>query len=491
LGRFFEQLGGDGLEAGGGQIWFGFGALRKGIESLGQSRRLCSSSLKCAEKAMKQQSFRQLTLLSGVVLLLAGLAAAQGVGTIGGSSSDGGRSSSGGSSASFRRVLVRSAPKRAKPKPAPASVAKGKKAPPAPKLDADDYFEQGEDLVEAGKLQPALASYRQALNLRPKFPSALYEIGWVYNELGQYEAALAPLREALRYKPDYPEAFNELGYAQRRLGKYSDAAESYRRAVALRPDYALALFGLGDCYYYGTKEYQPALEAYQRGLRLDQKERPQVNYNVGWILNDLERYPEAIGYLETALRQKLERPETAYYELGYAYFKQSKNADAVASYRRAAQVKPDFALAYFGLGDVYYNNVKDYANAAQAYATGLRMNPDNVVAQYRLGWSYNDLGRFNEAVTPLREAIRLKPEYNASYIELGYAYYRLKQYPDALTILRQATQNEPNNSLAYYYMGLNYLDWGRRNEALQVQRALQGIDKNRAQQLLDAINKRR
>jgi tetratricopeptide (TPR) repeat protein len=409
-------------------------------------------------------------------------AAAQGSGTIG--SSDSARSG-GGPSASFRRVLVRTTPKRAKPKPAPG------KRPVAPKLDADDYLEQGQDLVEAKKYQEALISFRQALKLRPRFPEALYEIGWVYNEVEQYEAAIPPLQEALRYQPRYAEAFNELGYANRKLRKYSDAAENYRQAVAIKPNYALALFGLGDSYYYGTKEYKPALDAYQRGLRADTTPRPQVNFNIGWILNELERYMEAVGYLETALRQQLERPETAYFELGYAYYKQKQNADAIRHYRQAANIRADYAQAYFGLGDVYYNNTQQYAEAAQAYAQGLRLDPANAVAQYRLGWCYNDLKRYREAIAPLREAMRLKPEFITAYVELGYSYYALKQYNDAATLFKEAVQAEPNNSLAYYYMGLNYLAWGRRNDAMQTYRTLQGIDQKRAQQLLDAINKSR
>ncbi len=414
---------------------------------------------------------------------------AQGVGSINTAKNESARSNSGGSSASFRRVLNKTAPKRVKPKPAPVA-AKGKgKRPAAPKLDADDYFEQGEDFAQAKKYQEALANYRQALRLRPRFAAALYEIGWIYNDLERFNEALPPLEEALRYQANYPEVYNELGYAHRKLGKFSEAAENYRQAVAQRPDYALALFGLGDCYYYGTKEYKPALEAYQRGLRLDKAERPQVQFNTGWILNELERYPEAIGYLEKALQQQLERPETAYAELGYAFSKQGKNNEAIANYRRAMQVKPDYAPAFFGLGEVYFN-AKQCADAAPVYVSGLRLDPQNALAQYRVGYCYNDIGKFAESIAPLREAIRLKPEYNAALIELGYSYNKLKQYANALGILNQALQNEPKNSLAYYYIGINYLDWGRRNEAIQTYRTLQSIDKNRAQQLLDAINKR-
>src|SRR5687768_17659188 len=57
----------------------------------------------------------------------------------------------------------------------------------------------------------------------------------------------------------------------------------------------------------------------------------------------------------------------------------------------------DLGLAYFGLADVYYYSLKQYADAAKSYKEGLRFRPDNVTALYNLGWCYNDLERYPEA----------------------------------------------------------------------------------------------
>ncbi len=55
-------------------------------------------------------------------------------------------------------------------------------------------------------------------------------------------------------------------------------------------------------------------------------------------------------------------------------------------------------LAYLGLGDVYYYNTKQYAEAAKAYKQGLKLQPGNATAYYNLAWCYNDLKRYPEAI---------------------------------------------------------------------------------------------
>ena len=76
-------------------------------------------------------------------------------------------------------------------------------------------------------------------------------------------------------------------------------------------------------------------------------------------------------------------------------------------------------LAYLGLGDVYYYNTKQYAEAANAYKQGLQYRPNNVTALYNLGWCYNDLERYADAVAELRKAVNLQPNYPEAYNEIG------------------------------------------------------------------------
>src|SRR5262249_44476733 len=63
-------------------------------------------------------------------------------------------------------------------KPTPARTTSDTKTP-----TADFYYQQGETLYNAKKYKDALESYLKATQINPSMASALYRIGWIYNDL--------------------------------------------------------------------------------------------------------------------------------------------------------------------------------------------------------------------------------------------------------------------------------------------------------------------
>src|SRR5205823_6325846 len=72
-----------------------------------------------------------------------------------------------------------------------------------PTLDADDYNDQGDAFLNAGKYPEAINAYKQAVRLKPDMAEAHYSLGWIYNETNQYAQAVDSLKQAVHYKPDY------------------------------------------------------------------------------------------------------------------------------------------------------------------------------------------------------------------------------------------------------------------------------------------------
>ena len=62
---------------------------------------------------------------------------------------------------------------------------------------------------------------------------------------GKLDEAIAAYREAIRLKPDYAEAHSNLGIALAGQGKLDEAIAEYREAIRLKPDYAAAHNNLG------------------------------------------------------------------------------------------------------------------------------------------------------------------------------------------------------------------------------------------------------
>jgi Flp pilus assembly protein TadD len=84
-----------------------------------------------------------------------------------------------------------------------------------------------------------------AVALRPKTPTAHFNLGLALVRKGDVDEAVATFREAIRLKPDYPRAHLNLGVALVRKGDMDGAVAAFRAAIRLKPDYPEAHSDLG------------------------------------------------------------------------------------------------------------------------------------------------------------------------------------------------------------------------------------------------------
>jgi tetratricopeptide (TPR) repeat protein len=425
--------------------------------------------------------FRLLSRLSiaGVMLLTCGIAVAQHDVGGGGTTKD---VATGDSSSRTKRTTTRTTVRKPRP-----PVKRG--------ITAEQYNKQGDDFFTAEEYDDALEAYNKAVQLKP-IASAYYHIGWIYNDRDQFAQAIDPLSQAARLRADYAEPHQELGFAYYKLGRSQEAIPEFQTAIRLKPDYGLAYLGLGDVYFYQTKQYTPAMNAYREGVRL-KSDNATAFYNLAWCYNELNMHADAAGAAKQAIMLKADYPE-AYNELGYANRmlggQQPKGSpraqqlfnEAIADYREAVRLKPGYGLAYTGLGDVYYVDLKQYRQSVPAYEQSIRISPNNARVRYNLGWCYNDANRYAEAGEQLREAVRLKPEYFEAHTELGFSYYKLHRLPAALEELRTAVRLKPEYAMSHYYAGLVFIEQGNKVGAQEQFRILQRLDQALAKKLYDA-----
>ena len=97
---------------------------------------------------------------------------------------------------------------------------------------------------------------------------------------------------------------------------------------------------------------------------------------------------------------------------------QGKLDEAVACYRRALELKPDYAEAHNNLG----NALKDQGKLDEAvacYRRALELKPDYAEAHNNLGIALKDQGKLDEAVACYRRALELKPDYADAHLNLS------------------------------------------------------------------------
>jgi len=115
-------------------------------------------------------------------------------------------------------------------------------------LSADERYDRGFALEEAGDLEGAMVEYRRAIEREPRHADAHVNLGRILHESARPFDALAHYRSALAVRPGDATAVFNLGVALEDLGRHREAIESYQRALAIAPDTADAHYNLARLF---------------------------------------------------------------------------------------------------------------------------------------------------------------------------------------------------------------------------------------------------
>ena len=147
-------------------------------------------------------------------------------------------------------------------------------------------------------------------------------------------------------------------------------------------------------------------------------------------------------------------------------------SEAVECYEKSITIKPDFALAHFNLGLIFYD-LKDLNQAIKSYETAIEINPNYFEAHNNLGSALQFFGKMNLAVESYKRAIQIKPDFLDAQINLGVALTELGKLSEAKSCLRKAISLDSESAMAHNTLGNVLKDQGSFDEAeLCYQRAI-------------------
>jgi tetratricopeptide (TPR) repeat protein len=236
----------------------------------------------------------------------------------------------------------------------------------------------GAALFYQGKVEEAIDHYYQAVQIRPDYDRAYFNLGNAFAELGNVNAARRYYAKAPSFEP--AEAHNNLGRALAIHGRIEDAMANYVEALALKPDLAEAHNNIGDALARQGK-FAEAIEHFSRALALD-PDLLEAHDNLGKALARQGKFAEAIEHFSEALTLKPNFAE-AHCHLGNTLARLGKLDEAVVQYTKALGLKPDLAEAHNNLGVVLARQGK-LRDAAAHFSEALRLAPDYAQARNNL-----------------------------------------------------------------------------------------------------------
>ena len=238
-------------------------------------------------------------------------------------------------------------------------------------------------------------------------------------EAGRLEEAIALYRNALRLKPEWTEGRWYLGTSYYELDRYADAAAAFKRLIASVPSHGAAWGFRGLCEFQ-LRQYEPALvslmKARELGIDPAQELASVVRYHTAILMtrfsqfefaqkvlseftasgNDNPKILEALGLATLRVPQLPDEVDPARREQlllaggGTYYYYSRMTAASHGQFEELIRRYPDLPNAHYAFGVVLLNEQPD--RAIDEFKEELRRSPAHVPSMLQIAFEDEALG---------------------------------------------------------------------------------------------------
>jgi tetratricopeptide (TPR) repeat protein len=217
----------------------------------------------------------------------------------------------------------------------------------------------GHALASNGFLKEAEAEYGVSLRTMPSLANYYGNLALIYSAEEKEQEALVYYLRAVDAEPGSVRARVALAFEYSARGLATEAMKQFEAAKALRPGY------------------------------------PDIRYNLGLVYLELERREDAIKEFRAALRSN---PEYLFARtsLAFALFKNGALDAALEEYERVVSSGLCSSDILVNMG-IIYREKEALNKAVDSFDRAIRLNPDYAPAYYQLGQTYQAMGEKERA----------------------------------------------------------------------------------------------
>ena len=225
---------------------------------------------------------------------------------------------------------------------------------------------------------------------------------------------------------------------KRGANELRQAAQFYSQAIEKDPSYALAYAGLAETY----------------SLYPD------------WdVASPADSFPKSKAAAMRALEldNSLAEPHTA---LGRYYnFWEWNRAEAEREYRRAIELKPNYATAHHWLATDTLTQLKRFDEALVEVKRAAELDPLSAVIASNFGDTYMYARRYDEALAQYQRALAIDQNFYTAYESIGEILAFKGRYQESIAELQKGLELSGGDPLAKAYLAFALGKSGKRAEA--------------------------
>jgi putative PEP-CTERM system TPR-repeat lipoprotein len=316
--------------------------------------------------------------------------------------------------------------------------------------------------LNAREYAKALAAAERLENKQPKDAGVQHAKGVVYLAMRDNAHARSSFEKALSLNPDFATAVFQLARLDTLEKNYEGARSRYQSILAKDPQNGAALLALAELLAVTKASPDEIRAAIERAVSANpssaQPRLALIAFHVG-----RREWPAAVLAGQSAQAAVPDNPAILE-ALGVAQFASGEPNQAIATLKRAVQLRPDNAQALLVLAELQ-TRTKDWDGAIQSMRSALDVQPTSPPVWLALAAVYDEAGRLPAGMDEARGLQKRNPDRAAGFGLEGELYARQKKWPEAIAAYRTATARQPDAPVMLRFLGL--LEAAGRADELQ------------------------
>lgn len=332
---------------------------------------------------------------------------------------------------------------------------------PTPTRSPESFVTEAEALLTEGKIAPAVAAFKNAIQSDPKNPANFVALAKLQIYTGDFAGAVTNAENALLLTPNNSMAHAVRGWALGFQEEFLQAEAAIGEAIKLDGNNAAAYAYLAEVIAGEVSAGKGTLGSLDKAV--------EASRTAARIAPDL---------METHRARGIVLEMTANYD------------ESVKEFEAAIAQNPNIADLHLALGR-NYRALQQYDKAVEEFNRANSLNPSDSLPLTYISRTYAAVGEYAKGIQYGQQAIKVEPDNPYLYGNVGVLFYRNRAYPEAIENLRMAVRGGKTadgieikglpldyGRIAefYYIFGLALARSGECGEALQISQLItQGV----------------
>ena len=244
----------------------------------------------------------------------------------------------------------------------------------------------------------------------------------------------------------------------------TDANPHFKKAVELDPNFALAELAIANSSPTGTEFFEHLNKAVALADKVSNGEKLLILAAQAGANGDVKGQKADLDQLVAAYPND----ERVLFAIGTFEFGQNQFADAIAHFRKATSINPQYPAAFNLLGYAYRQN-DNYPEAEKAFQSYVALipkdpNPYDSYAELLL-----KMGRFDDAIAQYRKALEIDPNFLNAHQGIAMALLYQGKPDQALAELgniQKKARTDGERRTGLFATNIVHIDSGKLQKAL-------------------------